>query len=125
MSPVSYLNLETATGSYLGVAEPADTPSVEPQKKCRIYAAPRADNGQYRCCREKPLFYKEFPSLEATRRFWAAKILPTTSNKFGKPYEFSMVEADRVMWDFVGDPRYADKPILTAKASDGENIFRC
>ena len=120
-----YPTTEFATQSYRGVAEPADTLSMPPTKKFTIYAAPRAKNGQYRRTDEKPLFYKEFESLAAMERYWKKYIVPKTSTRFGRDYELSMVEADRVMWDFVGDPRYADVPVLSSKILAGANVFRC
>ena len=59
------------------------------------------------------------------QRYWDQSIIPNTSTKFGLAYELSMVEAGHVMWDFIGDPRYADSSPLTAKAPAGDSIFRC
>ena len=116
---------ETTTALLQRVSEPVAKQWMPLPKKYAIYAAPRADNGQYRRCEEKPLFYNEFRSLEAMQRYWDRKIVPATTTKFGLAYELSMVEVDRVMWDFFGAPRYAEKPVLPAKAPAGANVYSC
>lgn len=87
-----------------------------------IYAAPRAADGRYRLCKEKPLFTQEFPTLEAMQLFWGKTIVPATSTKFGIAYELSMVETNAVMWDFIGDLRYADTSIITDQKRAGGAI---
>ena len=53
-------------------------------------------------------------------RHWDEKLLPATSATFGLKYELSMVEIVDDKWEFVGDPRYADTPVLRPrKVADG------
>ena len=39
-------------------------------------------------------------------------VLPGSFTTFGMRYELSMTEFAGSAWDFIGDPRYADKPLL-------------
>ena len=87
-----------------------------------IYAAPRVSDDRYRLCKEKPLFMQEFSTLMAIQQCWEQTIVPATSTKFGTAYELSMVEANAVMWDFIGDPRYAHTSIITRRIREGGNI---
>lgn len=93
------------------------------KKNYTIYAAPRAPDGRYRRCEEKPLHLRNFESLAAMKSYWAQKIVPATSTTFGLGYEFSMVEADHDTWDFLGDPRYAEEPVLSGDKAVGANIY--
>ena len=94
---------------------PAEKQCMPPTPKYTVYAAPRCSDGRYRADDERPLFLREFHSLMAMRKLWDQKILPGTSTEFGLAYEFSMAEATDGSWDFIGDPRYADKPILPSR----------
>ena len=58
-------------------------------------------------------------------RFWNDVVLPRTCVTFGKKYELSMVESSESDWDFIGDPRYADTPVLKGKKISGSFVVNC
>lgn len=88
-------------------------------KRYKIYAAPRAEDGRYRFISSQPIYIKEFSDQGEMLHFWKQVILPASSGQFGMRYELSMTEFVGAEWDFVGDPRYADRPILNGKEIGG------
>lgn len=90
----------------------------------KIYSAPRAKDGRYRFCDEKPLHIKSFETLSLMKEFWETTVLAATSTMFGEAYELSMVVVCKNgQWDFVGDPRYANNAVLCGKPDARRNGF--
>ena len=56
------------------------------------------------------------------RAYWNDAVLTNTSTTFGLQYELSMVVTDESGWGFIGDPRYADKPVLMGKRVKGSFV---
>ena len=81
-------------------------------KQFKIYAAPRAEDGRYRFTSTQSIYIKEFCNQEEMLQYWQQVILPDSSSQFGLRYELSMTEFAGADWDFIGDPRYADQPLL-------------
>jgi hypothetical protein len=78
-----------------------------------IYAAPRARDGRYRFCKERPLLRKPFQDRTSMASYWDTVIVPATGTTAGADYEFAMVQARGGDWAFIGPPRYADDTLLT------------
>jgi hypothetical protein len=81
----------------------------------QIYSTPRADDGCYRFSYDERMYIKEFPDLLSMLQFWQDVILPISCTRFGMRYELSMAEFSGADWDFIGDSRYADHPLLNGK----------
>ncbi len=84
-------------------------------KRFKIYSAPRAEDGPYRFSSDELIFIKEFSDLPSMLQYWQDAILPFSCTRFGMRYELSMTEFAGADWDFIGDPRYADQPVLNDK----------
>ena len=84
-------------------------------KRFKIYSAARAADGRYRFSSDEQIFIKEFPDLQSMMQYWQQVILPASYTRFGMRYELSMTEFSGSAWDFIGDPRYADQPVLNGK----------
>jgi hypothetical protein len=87
-------------------------------KRFKIYSAARADDGRYCFSWDERMYIKEFPDLPSMLQFWRDVILPSSCTRFGMRYEMSMTEFSGADWDFIGDPRYADHPVLNGKRKD-------
>lgn len=80
--------------------------------KYSIYAAPRTDQGSYRYCEGKPIYRRDFESLQAMQEYWVSDILPKSRPQSGAEFELSMVIESGGNWGHHDNPRYADFPIL-------------
>lgn len=79
-----------------------------------IFAAPRTKEGVYRFTESKPLYRKDFASLDAMTTFWRSHILPNTTHRTGAAFELAMlIWRTGSDWDFHEKPRYAGEPLLT------------
>ena len=88
-------------------------------KRFKIYSAARAEDGRYRFSSDEQIYIKEFPDLPSMFQYWQNVILPASCTRFGMRYELSMTEFAGADWDFIGDPRYDDKPVLNGKRLAG------
>ena len=61
------------------------------------------------------MYIKEFQDLPPMLKFWQDEILPTSCTRFGMRYELSIKEFSGASWDCIGDPCYADHPVLHGK----------
>ncbi len=91
-------------------------------KRFKIYSAARAADGRYRFSNDEQIVIKEFSDLPSMLQYWQDVILSASCTRFGMRYELSMTEFSGSAWDFIGDPRYADNPVLNGKeiAADGK-----
>ena len=80
-----------------------------------IYAAPKAPDGRYRFCKEKPLLRKPFKTRKAMEAYWERRIVPVTRARPGSDYEFAMVQSRGSNWSFIGAPRYGNDTLLTGR----------
>ncbi len=94
-------------------------------KRFKIYSAARAADGRYRFGSDEQIFIKEFPDLQSMMQCWQQVILPASCTRFGMRYELSMTEFSGSAWDFIGDPRYADYPVLNGKWVAGSVAVEC
>lgn len=90
-------------------------------KRFKIYSAPRAEDGRYRFTPGAEIHIREFSDLNGMLQYWKEVILPDSSNEFGMRFELSMTEFSGSEWDFIGDPRYADGPLLNGKSFSGDD----
>ena len=104
--------IDTLEGKVLRHA--SDMP-VDMAKPFRIYAAPRGADGRYGFADGLPVYVKEFATHRSMLRHWNDILLPATSTDFGLKFELSMVEVKDSCWEFIGDPRYADTPVLKGR----------
>ena len=58
-------------------------------------------------------------------QYWEQVILPASCISFGMNYELSMTEFTGSDWDFIGDPRYADQPVLQGRQAVGSYEIIC
>ncbi|MEM7083777.1 MAG: hypothetical protein AAF465_13685 [Pseudomonadota bacterium] len=79
-----------------------------------IFAAPRTKEGVYRFTESKPLYRKDFASLDAMMEFWRTDIRPHTTQRVGAEFELAMlIWRTGTDWVFHEQPRYASEPLLT------------
>ena len=90
-----------------------DTVSMTDETIFDIYAAPMADDGRYRVCKDKDLYRKRFKNREQMQTYWDAVVVPNTSTRPGKAYEISRVMSRGAKWKHVGESRYADKHVIS------------
>ncbi len=84
-------------------------------KRFKIYSAARAEDGRYRFSNDEQIYIKEFPDQSSMSQYWQEVVLPASCTRIGMRYELSMTEFAGADWDFIGDPRYADQPVLNDK----------
>ncbi len=82
------------------------------KERFSIFAAPRTKGGVYRFCDSKPLYRRDFESLDDMLRFWRSNILPNTSMRTGKEFELAMIIERDSKWNYHDKPRYSTVPIL-------------
>ena len=88
-------------------------------KRFKIYSVTRAADGRYRFSSDEQIVIKEFSDLPSMLQYWQDVILLASCTRFGMRYELSMTEFSGSAWDFIGDPRYADNPVLNGKRIAG------
>lgn len=81
--------------------------------KYSIYAAPRTKHGYYRMCDSKPIYRRDFDSLDVMLEHWNSEIKPKTRAKSGAEYELSMVIESGGKWGHHDKPRYASVALLS------------
>jgi hypothetical protein len=94
-------------------------------KRFKIYSAARAADGRYRFSSDEQIYIKEFSDLPSMLQYWQEVILSASCTRFGMRYELSMTEFSGSDWDFIGDPRYADNPVLNGKRVAGSVAVEC
>lgn len=94
-------------------------------KRFKIYSAARAADGRYRFSSDEQIVIKEFSDLPSMLQYWQDVILSASCTRFGMRYELSMTEFMGSAWDFIGDPRYADNPVLNGKRLAGSVAVEC
>ncbi len=94
-------------------------------KRFKIYSVTRAADGRYRFSSDQQIVIKEFSDLPSISQYWQDVILSASCTRFGMRYELSMTEFSGSAWDFIGDPRYADNPVLNGKRVAGSVAVEC
>ena len=78
----------------------------------KICAAPLGSGGRYHAWPDKVTYVRRFPSAARRTNYWRRYIASKASEQRGLRYQIAMVDEWSGGWSFVGDPLYADRPII-------------
>ena len=78
----------------------------------KICAAPIGECGRYHAWPDKITYVRRFPSAERRELYWKKYVKPKGSDYHGLAYQIIMVDEWSGGWRFVGEPLYADLPLI-------------
>ena len=78
----------------------------------KICAAPIGDNGCYHAWPDKVTYVRRFPTAERRDRYWQRYVAPKGTDYHGLAYQIVRVDEWSGGWRFVGQPVYADLPLI-------------
>ena len=84
----------------------------------KIYAAPKAQNGNYWAWPDKTIYVREFSSEGRRRDYWRRFVVMKSTDKPGPAFQLVMVDEWNGGWDFVSEARYAEEPIIAKPDGD-------
>ena len=78
----------------------------------KICAAPIGEGGRYYAWPDKVTYVRRFPTARRRDTYWKRYVKPKGSDYHGLTYQIIMVDEWSGGWRFVGDPVYADVPLI-------------
>lgn len=92
----------------------------------KICAAPIGEGGRYHAWPDKVTYVRRFPSAERREQYWKRYVAPKGSDYHGLAYQIVMVDEWSGGWRFVGEPVYADWPLIGRVTNNGSgHIVEC
>lgn len=87
----------------------------------KICAAPIGEGGRYHAWPDKVTCVRRFPTAERRAIYWKRYVGPKGTAYHGLAYQITMVDEWSGGWRFVGEPVYADWPLIGRITNNGSS----
>lgn len=84
----------------------------------KIVAAPIGKGGSYRAWPDKTTYIRRFPSEARRLDYWRRFVVPKSERSRGLGFQLAMIDEWTNHWEFVGEARYADDPVVSKRNED-------
>lgn len=84
----------------------------------KIVAAPIGQDGSYRAWPDKTTYIRRFSSKGKRLDYWRRFVVPKSERSRGLGFQLAMVDEWTNSWEFVGEARYADDPLVSKQNDD-------
>ncbi len=84
----------------------------------KIVAAPIGENGRYRAWPDKTTYIRRFLSEGKRLDYWRRFVVPKSELSRGLGFQLAMIDEWTDHWEFVGEARYADLPLVSKLNDD-------
>jgi len=92
----------------------------------KIVAAPIGSCGSYRAWPDKTIYVRRFASEGRRADYWRRFVVPKSEEDRGLKFQIAMVNEWSNGWEFVAEPRYADRPTICEETRDpSRQIVEC